>query len=408
MAVGIEAMNAYVGRTMIDVRELFEARGLDLGRFDNLMMLRKSVGCPWEDAVSFGVNAAKPIIDSLSEADKNSIELLITASESGVDFGKSLSTYIHDYLGLSRRCRLFEIKQACYGGTAGLHMAAAQIVSQVSPGSKALVISTDVARSTARNSYAEPSQAVASVAMLVSDKPNVLELDFGASGVYGYEVMDTCRPQPELETGDADLSLLSYLDCLTGAYANYTERVDGADLKDTFNYLIFHTPFGGMVKGAHRKIMREQVGCPATEIEDDFMARVSQSLIYCSEVGNAYSATLYLALISLIDNVNVSDSRRVGLFSYGSGCCSEFFSGVINSSSRQKIGNVRQQLETRKLLSINEYDHIVDENEKWIFGLQNMIAQFSGFNDLYQMQFEGRNLLVLDTIKDFHRTYRWS
>lgn len=106
---------------MISARSIFEGRGLDLSRFDNLMMDRKSVGVACEDAVTGGVNAAKPIIDALSEEDKNRIELVITASESGVDFGKSLSTYIHDYLGLSRHCRLFELKQACYGGTAGLH-----------------------------------------------------------------------------------------------------------------------------------------------------------------------------------------------------------------------------------------------------------------------------------------------
>ena len=56
------------------------------------------------------VNAAKPIIDRLTEAEKDRIELLITCSESGIDFGKSLSTYIHDYLGLNRNCRLFELK----------------------------------------------------------------------------------------------------------------------------------------------------------------------------------------------------------------------------------------------------------------------------------------------------------
>ncbi|PNB47769.1 3-hydroxy-3-methylglutaryl-ACP synthase, partial [Pseudomonas sp. GW456-E7] len=88
-------------------------------RFENLLMKEKAVALPYEDPVTFGVNAAKPIIDALSEAEKDRIELLITCSESGIDFGKSLSTYIHEYLGLNRNCCLFEIKQACYSGTAG-------------------------------------------------------------------------------------------------------------------------------------------------------------------------------------------------------------------------------------------------------------------------------------------------
>lgn len=142
MNVGIEAINAYGGQATIDVRTLFAARKLDLSRFENLMMIRKSVGLPCEDSVTNAVNAAKPIIDRLNEVEKNQIELVITATESGLDFGKSLSTYIHDYLGLSRRCRLFEVKQACYGGTAALQMAASFVAANTSPGEKALVIAT--------------------------------------------------------------------------------------------------------------------------------------------------------------------------------------------------------------------------------------------------------------------------
>jgi len=123
MGIGIEAINAYVARAYIDIRELFEARSLNLDRFDNLMMVSKSVNLPCEDPVTNAVNAAKPIIDKLTEKERNSIEMVITSSESGLDFGKSLSTYIHSYLGLSRHCRLFEVKQACYGGTASLQMA---------------------------------------------------------------------------------------------------------------------------------------------------------------------------------------------------------------------------------------------------------------------------------------------
>ncbi|HEY0791889.1 MAG TPA: hypothetical protein VGD78_12570, partial [Chthoniobacterales bacterium] len=146
MQVGIEAINFYGGRTYLDVRSLFEARGLDLRRFDNLMIRRKSVALPCEDPVSCGVNAAKPLVDQLSQSEKNQIELLVTATESGLDFGKSLSTYLHDYLGLSRNCRLFEVKHACYGGTAALQAAINLIASGASPGAKALVIATDLAK----------------------------------------------------------------------------------------------------------------------------------------------------------------------------------------------------------------------------------------------------------------------
>ena len=64
--VGIEAMNCFTGSAYLDVMELARYRKLDLQRFDNLLMKEKTVALPYEDPISFAVNAAKPIIDSLS------------------------------------------------------------------------------------------------------------------------------------------------------------------------------------------------------------------------------------------------------------------------------------------------------------------------------------------------------
>ena len=46
MRVGIEAINFYGGAPVLDIRSLFEARQVDLRRFDNLMLQRKSVALP--------------------------------------------------------------------------------------------------------------------------------------------------------------------------------------------------------------------------------------------------------------------------------------------------------------------------------------------------------------------------
>lgn len=411
MNIGIEAINAYGGQACLDIRTLFEARGLDLERFANLMMEKKAVGLPCEDAVTNAVNAAKPLIDQLSEDDKKSIELLITATESGVDFGKSLSTYVHDYLGLSRQCRLFEVKQACYAGTAALQVAAGFIASHPFANTKALVIATDTARGAAKMTYAEPSQGTGAVAMLVSRQPDVLALDFGANGIYSYEVMDTCRPLPDLETGDADLSLLSYLDCLAGAFQAYTDRVEGADFKETFDYLAFHTPFAGMVKGAHRKMMRANgKRLAADEIECDFQRRMGPSLTHCVQVGNVYSATVYLALCGLIDQAAIDQPRRVGLFSYGSGCSSEFYSGVITPTAKEKVRQMRigEKLARRHQLSMAEYDPLINLNVEAIFGVRDQVMDVEPYAAIYEKQFQGQGLLVLKAVENFHRVYGWS
>ena len=410
MTVGIEAINFYGGTAFLDVRTLFEARGLDLRRFENLMIHRKSVALPCEDPVSFGVNAAKPLLDQLSEQDKNRIELLITATESGLDFGKSLSTYLHDYLGLSRSCRLFEIKHACYAGTAAFQTAVNFIAAQSSPGAKILIVATDIAKAAIKGSYVEPSQGAGAVALLVSDRPDILEIDFGANGYYSYEVMDSCRPTAEIETGDSDLSLVAYLDCLENSFGAYTTRVEGADFVSTFDYMAFHTPFPGLVKGAHRMMLRKLKGSPPAAADADFERRVRPSLTYCLEIGNIYSATLYLALCGLIDAADLPAAKRVALYSYGSGCCSEFFSGIVTPKSKTKMSALqkRESLNNRYELSVPEYDRLLDLGLEWLFGTKDKEVDTTSYQEIYDRSMAGRGLLVLKKVANYHREYQWS
>jgi polyketide biosynthesis 3-hydroxy-3-methylglutaryl-CoA synthase-like enzyme PksG len=89
--VGIESMNVFGGTAYLDVAALARHRKLDNARFENLLMKPKAVALPYEDPVTFAVNAAKPVVDGLSAAEKDRIELLITCTESGIDFGKSLA-----------------------------------------------------------------------------------------------------------------------------------------------------------------------------------------------------------------------------------------------------------------------------------------------------------------------------
>jgi polyketide biosynthesis 3-hydroxy-3-methylglutaryl-CoA synthase-like enzyme PksG len=224
-------------------------------------------------------------------------------------------------------------------------MAVNFVLSQTSPGAKALVVATDISRFMAAEggdaltqdwSFAEPTSGAGAVAMLISDRPHVFQLDVGASGYYGYEVMDTCRPIPDVEAGDADLSLLSYLDCCEAAFKEYAARVADVDYRSAFDYLIFHTPFGGMVKGAHRTMMRKLARSKPDEIEKDFGKRVAPGITYCQRVGNIMGGTLYMALAGVIDRAELGSERRVGCFSYGSGCCSEFFSGIVTQASQQR------------------------------------------------------------------------
>jgi polyketide biosynthesis 3-hydroxy-3-methylglutaryl-CoA synthase-like enzyme PksG len=415
--IGIEALNVFGGSAFVNVRTLAEHRKLDLNRFNNLLMKEKTVALPYEDPVSFGVNAAKPVVDGLTAAERDRIELLITCTESGIDFGKSMSTYIHHHLGLNRNCRLFEIKTACYSGVAGLQMAFNTVVANASPGAKALVVATDVSRFLAAEggeelthdwSFAEPSGGAGAVAMLVSEAPHVFESDFGANGYYGFEVMDTCRPAPDAEAGDADLSLLSYLECCEKSFLEYQKRVKDADYSTTFGFLAFHTPFGGMVKGAHRNMMRKMAKARPEQVEQDFNRRVAPGLTLCQRVGNIMGGTMALSLASTIYYAPLTSAQRVGCFSYGSGCCSEFFSGVISPAGQQRIRAMRieEQLNRRHELSMKAYDSMLRDNHVVRFGTRNVKLD-SEFIPEARAAGSGSPRLFLKEIREYHREYEW-
>jgi polyketide biosynthesis 3-hydroxy-3-methylglutaryl-CoA synthase-like enzyme PksG len=418
MHAGIEAMYAFGGTAFLDVSKLAKYRGLDTARFENLLMREKTVALPYEDAVSFAVNAAKPIVDALSSTEKERIEMLVVCTESGLDFGKSLSTYVHDYLKLDRNCRLFELKNACYSGVAGIQMGINFVLSGTSPGAKALVIATDLSRHilTDENqhtlkgdwAFTEPSGGSGAVAMLISDSPYLFEVDVGANGYYGYEVMDACRPFPDGDAGDADLSLLSYLDCLEHAYLEYQKRVAGVDYATSFGYLAFHTPFGGMIKGAHRMMMRKMTKAKLDEIGADFERRVTPGLNYCRRVGNIMGASTALSLLSTIDHGDYSPAQRIGVFSYGSGCCSEFFSGVVNAEGQSQLRQcgIAGQLDQRHELSMEQYEAILRGAGAIRFGTRNTVLDVNLVPEARRVA-AGTERLFLKEIKDYHREYEW-
>ncbi len=412
--VGIEAMNVFAGSAYIDVEKLARHRKLDMTRFSNLLLKQKTVALPYEDPITFGLNAAKPLVDAMSPEERNRIEMVITCTESAFDFGKSMSTYLHKFLGLNRNCRLFELKNACYSGVAGFQMAVNFVLSQASPRAKALVVATDIVRFmtveggealTQDWSFAEPSGGAGAVAMIVSNKPYVFQVDAGANGYYGYEVMDSCRPVPDSEAGDADLSLLSYLDCFEKAFAEYKKRVEGADFATTFGYLAMHTPFGGMVKGAHRDMMRKTAKATPKQIEADFERRIMPGLTYCQRVGNIMGGTTMLSLLSTIEHGDFSVPQRIGCFSYGSGCCSEFFSGMATKEGQARVRAMRigEHLDKRYELSMEEYDNLLVSNNAVKFGTRNVVLNTDFIP--WARRAQGRETFFLREIKEFQRQY---
>ena len=57
---------------------------------------------------------------------------------------------------------------------------------------------------------------------------------------------------------------------------------------------------------------------------------VGPSLQYAKRIGNCYTASLYIGLLSLLEHTRDNlAGHRIGFYSYGSGATAEYFSGVV-------------------------------------------------------------------------------
>ncbi|MBI9020475.1 MAG: hydroxymethylglutaryl-CoA synthase, partial [Verrucomicrobia bacterium] len=331
----------------LDLRTLAEARDVDPDKYViGIGQSKMGIPPPDEDVVTMAANAAFPLKE---KGALEGVETLLFATESGIDQSKAAGMFVHGLLGLPERCRVVELKQACYSATAALRMAMGLVAMK--PKSKVLVIASDVARY-ALGSPGESTQGAGAVAFTVSANPRLLTVDPEA-GFYADDVMDFWRPNYLSEAlVDGKYSTLVYIKALKTSWEQYAEE-SGRSLED-FSRFCYHIPFTRMAEKAHKKLARG--------ISDEALeAVIGESLIYSREAGNCYAASLYVGLTSLLDNAEEDLSgKRIGLYSYGSGCVGEFFSGVVQPRYREALFTQEHQalLAGRTELTFQQYEDI--------------------------------------------------
>ncbi|SRR5712692_7880372 len=407
MRVGIEKINLYASCFSLDLAELAQARGRDLKEITGRLMCEsRSVIPVYEDAVTLAVNATRRL---LSPTDVDDIELLIVATESAVDFGKPISTWVHRLCHLPANCRNLEVKHACYGCTGALQMAAAWIASGVSPGKKALVVNTDFSRAHLGANY-EYILGSGAVAMLLSANPRILELEVNKRGYWTHEVSDTFRPTASAEMINSQLSLYSYLDALEGAYTHYEQSVGQTDYNGYFKKHIYHAPFPGMTLQAHRTMLNRFQVVQKAAIVSSFQEKVSESLYFIKRIGSVYGGSNFVCLLGLLHAAqNLNAGERISLFAYGSGCQGEFYSGVIGPIACDSVRSlgIDQHLDERLRLSVEQYELIERARESYI-ECRDYEPRREDPTGAYDECYKGKGLLVLKHVKNYHREYEWS
>lgn len=349
MKLGIENIGMYVPHTALDLQVLAEARGVDAKKYlQGIGQEIMAVPAPDEDVVTMGANAA---VEAMKGVDPSAISTVIFATESGIDQSKAAAIYVHHLLGLPSNCRTVEMKQACCSSTSALHFAMASVALQ--PAKKVLVVASDIARY-GLGSAGEPTQGAGAIAMVVSSRPAVLAVDTEV-GYFTEDVMDFWRPNYLDEAVvDGKYSIKVYLNALENAWEEYKQQ-RRSRLED-FDHLCYHLPFTRMGLKAHLHLARhEQAQLESSALQQ----QVAPSLEYNRLTGNAYTASLYMGLCGLLDQKDLDlANKRIGFFSYGSGCMGAFFGATVTAGYRNVLaGSDRAgMLARRRMLTLEDYE----------------------------------------------------
>ncbi|QIS08783.1 hydroxymethylglutaryl-CoA synthase [Nocardia arthritidis] len=351
-SVGIHDMSFATTHYVLDLDELARHHNVNPAKYHvGLGQDAMSVPAPDEDIVTMAATAAAPI---LQRHGTDHLRTVLIATETGIDQAKAAALYLHPLLGLPSTTRVVELKQACYAGTAAVQMAAGLIARD--PNQQVLVIASDIAHYQL-DTPAEATQGAGAVALLVSADPAIARLD-PVCGLYSADVMDFWRPNYRTTPiVDGHYSITSYLAAAAQAWRDYSGR-GGRDLSE-FASFCYHQPFTTMAFKAHHHLM-----CSAGITPDPtaIHAALRYTTDYNRVIGNSYTASLYLALTSLLDHAGDLTDAPIGLLSYGSGAVAEFFSVTVVPGYREHLRTTAtsQAISSRKPIDYDDYRALHD------------------------------------------------
>ena len=370
MTIGIDKIGFATSQYVLKLQDLAEARGIDPEKLSKGLLLKElSIAPLTEDIVTLAASASDSI---LTEQERAEIDMVIVATESGIDQSKAAAVFVHGLLGIQPFARSFEIKEACYGATAALYYAKLHVEN--SPESKVLVIASDIAKY-GIETPGEPTQGAGSVAMLITQNPRIMTFN-NDNVAQTRDIMDFWRPNYSTTPYvNGVYSTQQYLDSLKTTWLEYQKRYQLT--LDDFAAVCFHLPYPKLALKGLKKIMDKSL---PQEKKDLLQKHFDQSILYSQKVGNIYTGSLFLGLLSLLENTDsLKAGDKIALYSYGSGAVAEFFSGELVEGYEAYLDKDRlNKLNQRTALSVAEYEKVFFEEVELD---ETNSAQFAGYEN---------------------------
>ncbi len=420
MKYGIEAMSFYVPSLYLDIRDLAENRAIEPEKLEKGLGLHKmALPDVHEDTATFAAEALLKLIKDYQISPKD-IGKIYLGTESALDAAKPTATYalqmveqvLEQDFGKRcfKNCDVVDMTFACIGGVDALQMGLDYV--RLNPHKKAIIIASDYAKYEL-GSTGEYTQGGGAVAILVSSQPKLLEIR-GEWGVAMESVFDFFKPRREIlktevknisETApdkieiftdepifDGQYSNQCYQHRIREAYEHFSEQNSLEKPYENWYYLIFHLPYAFHGKRVFTELYSIENDLPfATSEEQKLLAKSQEYLEFInkkiepsqrasSEIGNLYTASIFMALMSALqvsfDKGDNLEGKKIGFLSYGSGSKSKVFEGVVSSEWKSVVEkwNIFESLNNRKRIDFETYEKL---HRKQLINSIN--SQFKGF-----------------------------
>ena len=382
-STGILALEVYIPKCYVSQSELESHVGVPAGKFtiglgqDGIAVIGDR-----EDVNSVFLTVASSLLSKYGISE-HEIGRLEVGTETLIDKSKSSKTTLMTLFPTNRDIEGVTSVNACYGGTSALLNAFSWVSSPSWDGRYALVVCGDIAGYAP--GPARPSGGGGAAAMLVG-RGAALRADLNVRASYSEDVYDFYKPDhsSEYPTVDGPLSQQCYTRALEGCYSKYadksTERLHSQlpQTNDTFSmntpdFFLFHSPYAKLVQKSFAHLFsvdsRRLSSPPASadEINAAFIEKVHPSTLLSRNCGNAYTASLYFGLASLLSGCSsssgdssssssptLSSGSSILMFSYGSGCMSTLFRLEVcsppNPEERFSLAGIRSRLDLQSRL----------------------------------------------------------
>ncbi len=326
-------------------------------------------------------------VEALKKIKFKDVERFFIGTESDSDASKPISLKIlNQKLGLE--IVPFQYKFACLSGLEALISACEYTIAH--EGKPAIVLSFDRSIYRETEPAAEITQGCAAVALRIEKNPKILILNYQNPGQYAADINDFFVPKNSFPFPivNSELTKAAYLECQKRALENWKKKNSKilkkrGNVIEAFDYFVMHTPFPKIVEWAaalfwrhEKEKTRERLTLARClknpslfreykkeldrirklpEFQRFFFQKVKPSLKYNPFIGNSYTSSIFISLISVLEKAK--KGQRIFISGYGSGAGSICLDGTVFAEKPFK-SDLSNQIKKGKKISIKEY-------EKW-------------------------------------------